>query len=244
MSGISTKGVQKNYISKEIKPGNVVAKVNSISIEKSKQPRDPNTDEWKIFMELETKPIEGEFIGFDKKFGEPDKGQFAGQIKRVQASNWPFKDASGISKNTGKPYEILASTQILTLLQKLLASVGAKGWLEENDGKFETWEEMFSAVNRSGLLKDKYLSWCLAATESVNAKGYTVYYMYVPDRKQAQTPFGPEGSLVTTFDPAIHIKKSAKLEESAALNTEEPSGDDLGDFANSTDDDDDLFDVD
>jgi len=244
MSGISTKGVQKNYISKEIKPGNVVAKVNSISIEKSKQPRDPNTDEWKIFMELETKPIEGEFIGFDKKFGEPDKGQFAGQIKRVQASNWPFKDASGLSKNTGKPYEILASTQILTLLQKLLASVGAKGWLEENDGKFETWEEMFSAVNRSGLFKDKYLSWCLAATESVNAKGYTVYYMYVPDRKQAQTPFGPEGSLVTTFDPAIHIKKSTKLEESAALNTEEPSSDDLGDFANNTDDDDDLFDVD
>ena len=189
----------------------MVAKVNSISIEKSKQPRDPNTDEWKIFMELETKPIEGEFIGFDKKFGEPDKGQFAGQIKRVQASNWPFKDASGISKNTGKPYEILASTQILNLLQKLLASVGAEAWLEENDGKFETWEEMFSGVNRSGLLKDKYLSWCLAATESVNAKGYTVYYMYVPDRKQAQTPFGPEGTLVTTFDPAIHIKKSAKL---------------------------------
>jgi len=243
MSGISTKGVKKNYISKEIKPGNVVAKVNSISIEKSKQPRDPNTDEWKIFMELETKPIEGEFIGFDKKFGEPDKGQFAGQIKRVQASNWPFKDASGISKNTGKPYEILASTQILNLLQKLLASVGAEGWLEENDGKFETWEEMFSGVNRSGLLKDKYLSWCLAATESVNAKGYTVYYMYVPDRKQAQTPFGPEGTLVTTFDPAIHIKKSAKLEESAVLNGE-PSSDDMGDFANSTDDDDDLFDVD
>ena len=240
---ISTKGVQKNYISKEIKPGNVTAKINNISIEKSKQPRDPEVDEWKIYMEIETKPIGDEFVGFDKVFGDPSKGQFKGQIKKIQASNWPFKDASGVSKNTGKPYEILASAQILNLLQRLLSSAGEKGWLEANDGKFETWEEMFSAINRAGLFKDKYLSWCLAATESVNAKGYTVYYIYVPDRKQAQTPFGPEGSLVTTFDPAIHIKKSAKLEESTVLNTEEPSEvNDLGDFANDSDDDD-LFDV-
>lgn len=239
---ISTKGVQKNYISKEIKPGNVTAKINNISIEKSKQPRDPEVDEWKIYMEIESKPVGDEFVGFDKVFGDPSKGQFKGQIKKIQASNWPFKDASGVSKNTGKPYEILASAQILNLLQRLLSSVGEKGWLEANDGKFETWEEMFSAINRAGLFKDKYLSWCLAATESVNAKGYTVYYVYVPDRKQAQTPFGPEGSLVTSFDPAIHIKKSAKLEESAVLNTEETSNDDLGDFANDSDDDD-LFDV-
>ncbi len=239
---ISTKGVQKNYISKEIKPGNVTAKINNISIEKSKQPRDPEVDEWKIYMEIESKPVGDEFVGFDKVFGDPSKGQFKGQIKKIQASNWPFKDASGVSKNTGKPYEILASAQILNLLQRLLSSVGEKGWLEANDGKFETWEEMFSAINRAGLFKDKYLSWCLAATESVNAKGYTVYYVYVPDRKQAQTPFGPEGSLVTSFDPAIHIKKSAKLEESAVLNTEETSNDDLGDFANESDDDD-LFDV-
>jgi|9_EtaG_2_1085328.scaffolds.fasta_scaffold18284_2 hypothetical protein len=239
---ISTKGVQKNYISKEIKPGNVTAKINKISIEKSKQPRDPEVDEWKIYMEIETKPIGDDFVGFDKVFGDPSKGQFEGQIKKIQASNWPFKDASGVSKNTGKPYEILASAQILNLLQRLLSSVGEKGWLEANDGKFETWEEMFSAINRAGLFKDKYLSWCLAATESVNAKGYTVYYIYVPDRKQAQTPFGPEGSLVTTFDPAIHIKKSAKLEESAVLNTEEPGGVDLGEFENDSNDDD-LFDV-
>lgn len=242
MSGISTKGVKKTYVSKEIKPGNVTAKINNISIEKSKQPRDPNVDEWKIFMELETKPVGEDFEGFDKVFGDPSKGQYEGQIKRVQASNWPFKDASGVSKNTGKPYEILASTQILNLLQKLLSSVGESGWLESNDGKFNTWEEMFSAINRERLFKDKYLSWCLAATESVNAKGYTVYYIYVPDRKQAQVPFGPEGSLVTTFDPTIHIRKSAKLEENVQLNTEEPSDDDLGDFAGGSDDDD-LFDV-
>tara|TARA_R110001592_G_scaffold125249_3_gene334797 strand:- start:7592 stop:8320 length:729 start_codon:yes stop_codon:yes gene_type:complete len=239
---ISTKGVQKNYISKEIKPGNVTAKINNISIEKSKQPRDPEVDEWKIYMEIESKPVGDEFVGFDKVFGDPSKGQFKGQIKKIQASNWPFKDASGVSKNTGKPYEILASAQILNLLQRLLSSVGEKGWLEANDGKFETWEEMFSAINRAGLFKDKYLSWCLAATESVNAKGYTVYYIYVPDRKQAQTPFGPEGSLVTSFDPAVHIKKSAKLEESTVLNSEETSSEDLGDFANDSDDDD-LFDV-
>ena len=42
----------------------------------------------------------------------------------------------------------------------------------------------------------------------------------------------------------VSLKHGKKCFQSAVLNTEEPSTDDLGDFANSTDDDDDLFDVD
>ena len=254
MSGISTKGVQKSYVSKEIKPGNSIAKVNKISIEESKTPRDPNNPEFKIWIELETKPVGGDFVGFDKVFGDPSSGQYQGQIKKIQYSNWALKDAKGVSKATGKPYEILASSQILNFLQKLLTSVGEKGWLEANDGKFQTWTEMFSGINRAGLLKDKFLSWCIGGTESINPKGYTVYYMYLPDRKQAQEPFGPEGSLVTQFDPAKHIKQSAKMEENAELNATDTAYNDdsvstntdsLGDFAtgSDTDVDDDPFDM-
>jgi hypothetical protein len=251
MSGISTKGVKKSYISKEIKPGNCIAKINNLTIETLAQPRDPKNPEYKIFIELETKPIGGEFVGFDKVFGDPSKGQYLGQTKKIQMSDWPIKDNKGISKKTGKQFEILASAQILEFLQKLLTEAGAESWLEDNDGKFDTWTQLFSGIVRSGILKDKYFSWCIAATESVNAKGYTVYYMYLPNRMLAQNPFAIEGGLVTKFDPAVHIKKDAKATENKSLNEGvdeaedndvfiEPSVDDTFDTLN----DEELFDLD
>ena len=219
MSGISTKGVKKNFISKELKPGNVVAKINNLSIEQVKEPKDRKNPEYKIWIELESKPVGGDFVGFDKVFGDPSKGQHLGQIKKIQFSNWPLKNNEGVSKKTGKPYKIEASAKILEFLQKLMTEVGAESWLEDNDGKFDTWEQLFAGVMRSGKLKDKYFSWCIAATESQNAKGYTVYYMYLPDRNQASDPFAIEGGLVTKFDPAIHIKKDERVVgENAALN--------------------------
>ena len=218
MSGISTKGVKKSYISKELKPGNCVAKINSLSIEQSKTPKDPKNPEYKIWIELESKPLGGEFVGFDKVFGDPSKGQYLGQTKKIQFSNWPIKNSDGISKKTGKAYNIEASTKILEFVQKLLSEVGGENWLEDNDGKFNTWDQLFSGVIRSGLLKDKYFSWLLAGTESENAAGYTVYYMYLPEKRFASEPFAIEGGLVTTFDPAVHITKSKKIAENAALN--------------------------
>ncbi len=218
MSGISTKGVKKNHISKELRPGNVVAKINNLTIEESKTPKDPKNPEYKIFIELESKPIGGDFVGFDKVFGDPSKGQYLGQTKKIQFSNWPIRTNSGTSKKTGKEYKIEASARILEFLQKLLSEVGADTWLEDNDGKFDTWTQLFAGVIRSGLLKDKYFSWCIGATEGQNAAGYTVYYMWLPERKDAAEPFALEGGLVTKFDASVHITKSKAVAENAALN--------------------------
>lgn len=215
---ISTKGVKKNHISKELKPGNLVAKINNLSIEQVKTPKDPKNPEYKIYIELESKPIGGDFIGFDKVFGDPTKGQHLGQTKKIQYSNWPIRTSSGVSKKTGRPYEILASAKILEFVQKLLTVVGGDSWLEANDGKFDTWEQLFAGVVRSGLLKDKYFSWCIGATEGQNAAGYTVYYMWLPEKKDAAETFALEGGLVTKFDPNIHITKSKAVAENAALN--------------------------
>jgi hypothetical protein len=218
MSGISTKGVKKNFISKELKPGNVVAKVNNLSIEQVKTPKDPKNPEYKIYIELESKPIGGDFVGFDKVFGDPSKGQHLGQTKKIQFSNWPIRTSEGVSKKTGKPYKIEASAKILEFLQKLLTEVGADTWLEDNDGKFNTWEQLFAGIIRSGLLKDQYFSWCIGATEAQNSKGYTVYYMWLPEKKDAADPFALEGRLVTKFNPDVHIAKSKAVTENAALN--------------------------
>lgn len=250
---ISTKGVKKAGISKEIKPGNVVAKINNLIFEQVKTPKDPKKPEYRIYLELETKPIGGDFVGFDKVFGDPSKGQYAGQTKKIKTSDWPIKEFSFKSKQ-GKDITKSPEGQILDFLQKVLAEVGQDTWLEDNDGKFDTWEQLFSGILRSGALKDKYFSWCLAATQSTNAKGYPIYHMYLPDYKVCANPFAIEGGLVTKFDPAVHIKLDKKATENAALNEgvdeDVADDDDDNEFANAPetspfdDDDSELFDLD
>lgn len=218
MSGISTKGVKKTqFISKELKPGNITAKVNNLAIEKIKTPKDPSRPEFKIFLFLEGKPVGGDFVGFDKEFGNPAKGQYLGQTKKISYSNWPIR-AYSYKNNKGEEIHKSAEQQILDFLQRLLESVGKPNWLEDNDGKFNTWEELFAGVIRSGSLKDKYLSWCVGATESKNAKDYTIYYMWLPEWKVCPVPFAPEGELVTQFNVNLHIEKDKKATENAALN--------------------------
>ena len=46
------------------------------------------------------------------------------------------------SAKTGKAYKITATAKILEFLQKLLTEVGAETWLEDNDGKFDTFEQL------------------------------------------------------------------------------------------------------
>jgi hypothetical protein len=134
-------------------------------------------------------------------------------------------------------------------LQKLLTLVKQEQWLEDNDGKFNTWQEMFAGVMRSKVLKDVYFSWCLAATESVNAKGYAVYYMYLPENREAAIPFALEGDLVTQFNAAVHIKKDNRItQESNALNEGIDEDDEFATDADAEDPfdtsgDDELFDL-
>lgn len=240
MSGISTKGVKKTSISKELKPGNVVAKINNLTIETVKTPKDPKNPEYRIHLELESKPIGGDFVGFDKVFGDATKGQYAGQTKKIKQSDWPIKDFKFKDKKTGAERTKTSGKQILDFLQNILSEVGAETWLEDNDGKFDTWEQMFSGIMRSGVLKEKYFSWCIAGTQSTNSKGYPMYHMYLPDYKVCQNPFAIEGGLVTKFDPTIHIKVDAKAQENAALNQGEDEvvdADDDDEFANAPDDD-------
>jgi len=256
---ISTKGVVKKAgVSKELKPGNVVAKINNLLFEKVKTPKDPNKPEYRIYLEIESRPIGGDFVGFDKVFGDPSKGQYSGQTKKIKSSDWPIKAFTYTptkGKFTGQQVTKSPEEQILNFLQNLLAEAGADTWLEDNDGKFDTWEQLFAGIIRGGVLKDKYFSWCLAATQSTNTKGYPVFHMYLPDYKVCPNPFAAEGGLVTKFDPAIHIKLDAKAKENAALNDgvdEDNAVEDTDDneFANAPDsspfdeDDAELFDLD
>jgi len=240
--GISTKVVKKAFISKELKPGNIVAKINKLELKKSDNPREEGKDEWTLMLHLEGKPMGKDFVGFDKVFGDPSKGQYLGQTVRVKATRYPIRTFSWTSKKDGSEQTKTDVEQILGFIQQLCDVVG-KDWLDEIDGKFETLEEIASAFNRQKVVKDVYMSWLVGAEQKVNSKGYDVYYCFLPDYRTAKTVVAKEGGLVTEFDQAVHIiadKKSSEESESLIDGTDdEDLTDELLD-----DSDEELFDID
>jgi hypothetical protein len=250
MSGLDFSGMNTGgtYVSKEIKPGQAIAKINRISIEKKKTPKDPAVPEYEVFIELETRPMGNDFVGFDKVFGDPSKGQYLGQTKKIKMSNWPIKAYSYNDKKTGKPVTRNVAVQIGEFFQKVLNIVKTPNWITENQSKFKTIEEFVDGFNRSKVFKDVYFKWLLAATEKINTAGYPVYYMFLPDYKSyvpgetVKVCIAAEKEEVGEYDKSIHIIKDKKqAEESEALNNAAADDDDDS-FAG--DDDDSLFDMD
>ena len=243
MSGISTSGVRKSYVSKEIKPGNAVAKINSIEIKKADNPKTAGVNEYTITLHLESKPMGDGFVGFDKVFGDPSKGQYEGQIVKVKATEYPIKTFSWTDKKDGSQKTRTDINQVLDFIQQI-CDVFKINWLESVDGKFNTLEELVAGFNREKFYKNKWMNFLLAATEKVNAKGYTVYYCFFPDYRTAKTVMGLEGDLITTFDPEVHIKKDKKAAEVSESLTNGTDDIDLADETLDSLDDDDLFSMD
>jgi len=238
MSGITTKGVKTgDFISKELKPGNFVAKINSIKITKSDKPKYEDRADWTITLTLEGKPMGDGFVGFEKVFGQPEHGFLLGQSASVKTSTWPIRTFTRKSDNV----EVSDVDQVLSFIAKL-SKVFDINWLDRDDvnGKYSTLEELIAGFNKETFFKSKWMKWCVGATETKNDKGYTKYYMYLPERKDCEIAFALENQPVTTFDPEKHIFKSNSVTASASLN----NADDLID--QSVDDlldDDDLFEM-
>jgi len=226
--GISTKNVKKgNFISKEIKPGNRVAKINTIEIKKSDKPKTQGVNEWNIELNIETKPLGGDFVGFDKVYGDPSRGSYLGQSARVKYSNWPIKEFSWTDKKTGDHRTKDDVEQVLEAIQKICDAVGKPKWLDEVDNKYDTIEELITGFNKEKPFKDVYLSWCLAANEKIK-NGYTVHYLFLPDYRTAKTVLAKEGDIVTTFDQDVHIIKDKSITQ-ASTALEEGSDDEIED---------------
>lgn len=243
MAGISTEGVRKSFVSKEIKPGNVVSKINAIDIKKSDAPKTPGINEYTITLHLESKPLGDGFVGFDKVFGDPSKGQFEGQTVKCKATEYPIKTFSWVDKKDGTQKTKTDVELVLDFIQKI-CDVYKSNWLQEVNGKFNTLEELVTGFNREKFYKNKYMSFLIAATEKINAKGYTVYYCFFPDYRTAKTIMGIEGALVTKFDPEVHIKKDKNAVQQSETLTSGADDDDILDTTIAETDDDDLFSMD
>ena len=132
MSGIGTKNIQGNFKSMDIKPGNVVAKVNAIRMDKVKYPT--NTPEFVIYLDLETKPIGNGFEGFAINKDKPELGKYKGQFKTITNTRWSIKD---FTTRDGKKIDV--TKQVLKFVGQLLNECNSD-WLDKVDGKFERIE--------------------------------------------------------------------------------------------------------
>ena len=188
MAKITAKGFKtQDYVSKDILPGVVKARIIKLAVVKVENPR--NTEglpEYNVQIRLETKKPNPEFEGWDKDPQDPSKGKFEGQTKLITQGTWPIREFT--YKKNGKKYTIDANTQILGILQEIAAALGKPKLLEEKQyqKEFNTWSDFIKQMNMDLSFIKNYVWWCLAGTKTKNKGGYVTYFLYLPDRKQTE----------------------------------------------------------
>lgn len=243
--GISTKNVKKgNFISKELAPGVNTVKIDRFELTKNQKPKNDGDTEWILTLHIEGKPEGGEFEGFDKVYGDPSKGKYAGKSMKLKATQYPMRTFSWKDKKDGSNKTKTADDQLLEFIQKLCDITGTT-WLTDVDGKFDTFPQLIAGLNKDKVFKDVYFTMLIAADERLNAKGYKVYYGFLPDWRTAKTAIALEGQPVDSFDQDIHINKDKNAATtSSALNEGVDVEDEDEEFTSDDSSDDELFDMD
>lgn len=199
--GLSTKDLVESSGSgmpKTIIPGNHTLKINKVYIEPFKF----IDDAYHLYMDVETKPIEN-FEGFMIDKDDPTKGNYAGQVGRVKASQYAYADGE-----TKSGVKIQRDRSMLIFLQNLCKALDINEWFVDQDGKHNSIEEFVSAFDNEKPFKDIYLDFCVAGKEYMSKSGYTNYDMWLPKSSREGYAFSAEESGKTmVYNEDIHLKK-------------------------------------
>jgi hypothetical protein len=203
MSGLSTKDVKTggDFVPKNIEPGNVKARVNSIELD---QPQFLEKDDaFFLVLHLETEPPSDDFVGFHKVFGDDTSDTYTGQTGKVKASKWSFKDST-----TPKGVEIKRDAEIMKFLKNLCEGLDLVAWWNKVDNKYETIEDFVKAMNKE-LSEDTWMNWCIGGRQYQKQNGYKGWDLHLPKFSKAGIPFEALDSIkkrVLTFDEADHTE--------------------------------------
>lgn len=205
---LSTKNIPSaSGMSKSILPGEKVIKINFITLDTVPY----NTEAYHVTLHCETEPIDG-LDGFFIDKDDPSKGKYLGQIGRVKASMYPF--ANGVTKSGIK---IERDRTILQFLKNLSCELGIFEYFDSLDNRFNTIEEFVEHFNRSKKYQNIWINAVIGGKE-YDKNGYTNYDLFLPKFDKTGKPikaveFTPEeasSSPMVSYDPTLHIKKSAK----------------------------------
>lgn len=186
---------------KTLTPGNVVAKINSVTLEDFKfKPGAVH-----MILHIEGNEMGGDFEGFLIDKDNPEGGRYKGQVGRVRTSEYAYSDGE-----TKTGIQISRDAEILKMIKNICTAVNAGKWFDAQDEKHATIEDFVEAFSKDAPFKDQWLEFCLCAKEYTTKAGYTNYDLYLPKFSKGGVPFDladeSTGKLIQ-FDPAIHLKK-------------------------------------
>jgi len=222
MSKLSTKNIKVNEgessIPKQLLPGNELCLINSIELRDSRF----NAGEIDVILHLEGPALVGEFVGFFIDKDDPEKGNYKGQIGRVRASFWSYKD--GITKGG---IEIKRDDEIMKLIKQLCDAMKISAWFDAQDDKHDTIQQLVDAFNNEKPSAGKPLHFCIAGKEYLNKKGYKDYDLFLPKFTKTSKPFTNDSTKVTVFDAVDHIIKPKVAKAVESFDVESTSGSDF-----------------
>ena len=187
---------------KIIQPGNVICKINSITLDKVPY----KEGAYNLMLNLETMPMGDDFEGFLVDKDDANGPRYEGQVARVRYSEWPFSDGE-----TKSGIKISRDNEILRAVQNICKETGTTKWLEENDNVFATIEEFIIGFNNDKPFKGVYMSFCIAGREYMNKQGYMNHDLFLPRAGKGQLNMqnvSAETVKVMVFNEEQHIKKA------------------------------------
>lgn len=193
-------------VPKTFKPGNVYAKVDSITLEKDKF----NPDGYFVRLLLESVDLGPKFEGFNVDPKDLQKGRYKGQIGNVNTTLYAY--SNGKKKNGD---EVNRDAEIIKMFAALAKALDFEEWSEANEGKHNTIESLFNQLDKDKPYLDKFIYWCLAGKEYEKG-GYINYNLFLArnDYDNKKFSFAVEEDDVVKFESAKHIvKKKAKSEQ-------------------------------
>ena len=160
-------------INKTIEPGFIEAKINLLTLDK---PPFKSVVEGEVYLVLHletTKPEEG-FIGFDRVYGKPELGKAEGQVGRIKANRFTFKDGE---LDGGR--KLNRDQDISTFMEALCTELGIIGWLKEAKTKCAVVDELVDMFNEERPFEDRYLHWNVGSRVYKNKAGYDAHDLHL-----------------------------------------------------------------
>jgi len=185
-------------------PGNTVARINSITLDKT--PWDAAA--FQINLHMETEPITGEFEGFLRDQHNESLGRYDGQIGRVRMSPFPYKDTT---LDSGR--EISKDQEILKAMIFVSEVLDKRGTLDAIEA--DTIEEFVNQCNTL-FSNSGFFNVCLASREWENKEGYINNDLYLPKLSRDGIPMEAldvENSRLITYDKSTHVRSINKSSE-------------------------------
>ena len=175
--GLNTKNVKagsgSGSLLKNILPGEHEVKVTSLELKRF--PFMEKDNGYYLVMNVETRPVGGNFEGFLIDSNDESKGRYEGQIGAVKMNKWYYKDGT-----TKSGVFISRDDEMLKALKRLCVAAGAEKWFDVDiNEKYDTIEELIEGYNTTSPARDNFVRMTIAGREYQKTNGYIGYDLFL-----------------------------------------------------------------